>query len=399
MDFHYTARTANGERVTGVVQAETEAAALRILESRTLFPVSVEAEASEGALARGSRRIPARDLGVFYGQLADLLGSGVPLLRALVSLVRASVSKRQRELIRDVHDAVERGSSLTDAMREHPGVFPTLHVAMVQAGERASFLEEVLHNLSSFVERIDDLRGQVRGALIYPALLSALGAVIMVAALIFFVPRFEPLLERVEKPLPTVVVFAASDLLRESWLALIIGAGVVLAAGAAVLRSERTRTALEAVRLKIPVVGSALRMVAIARFCRILGTMLANGVPMLQALAISRDATGSRLLSTRIEEATENVRAGEPLATPLGRGGFMPPQVLAMIAVAEESNRLESVLVHIADTVERRTTRQVDQAVRLIEPVVLCVVAVAIGFLALGLLLPIFTLAGSLGAR
>ncbi|HLU50106.1 MAG TPA: type II secretion system F family protein [Planctomycetota bacterium] len=400
MEFEYTARTSTGERVTGLIQAENENAALRVLESRALFPVDVrDAEKARGGITVGRQRISSRDLGVFYGQLADLLRSGVPLLRALVSLERAALSKRQRQLVRDLHDAVERGSSLTDAMRAHDTVFPALHVAMVQAGERASFLEEVLQNLSSFVERIDDLRGRVRGALIYPALLSLLGSVIMIAALVFFVPRFEPLLQRVDKPLPTVLIFAASEVVREHWFLLLGGVAIAIGLAATTLRAERARNFLEAVRLRIPVVGSAVRMVAIARFCRILGTLLANGVPMLQALAISKDATGSRLLASRIAEATENVRAGDSLAKPLGEGGFLPPQILAMISVAEESNQLERVLVHIADTVERRTQRQVDEAVRLIEPVVLCLVAAAIGFLALGLLLPIFTLAGSLGAR
>jgi general secretion pathway protein F/type IV pilus assembly protein PilC len=138
-------------------------------------------------------------------------------------------------------------------------------------------------------------------------------------------------------------------------------------------------------------------MLAITRFCRILGTMLANGVPMLQALKIAEGATGSSLLAERIAEATESVRDGRPLSGPLAAGGFFPEQILAMIAVAEESNKLDKVLLQIADTVERRTNRQVDQAVRLVEPAILCVVAAGIGFLALGLLLPIFTMASSLG--
>jgi len=163
------------------------------------------------------------------------------------------------------------------------------------------------------------------------------------------------------------------------------------------LKSATGQRVIERGRLRIPVVGTALRMVAITRFCRILGTMLANGVPLLQALSISKGATGSALIADQIAEASENVRAGKSLTEPLAAGGFFPDQVLAMLTVAEESNQLEKVLLQIADTVERRTNRQVDQAVRLVEPVILCVVAAGIGFLALGLLLPVFTMAGSLG--
>jgi len=165
------------------------------------------------------------------------------------------------------------------------------------------------------------------------------------------------------------------------------------------LKSEKARRWTERARLKIPVVGNAMRLLAITRFCRILGTMLANGVPLLQALKISRDATGSTIMADLITQAAESVRDGKRLSEPLNTGGFFPEQILAMITVAEESNKLDQVLLQIADTVERRTNRQVDQAVRLVEPAILCLVAAGIGFLALGLLLPIFTLASTLGKR
>ena len=164
-------------------------------------------------------------------------------------------------------------------------------------------------------------------------------------------------------------------------------------------QSDANRRLLEKWRLKIPVVGTALRMLAITRFCRILGTMLVNGVPLLGALKIAKDATGSRLLGEQIADAAESVRDGKSLSAPLSAGGLFPEQIMAMLVVAEESNKLDKVLLQIADTVERRTNQQVDQAVRLIEPVILCLVAAGIGFLALGLLLPIFTLAGSLGKQ
>jgi general secretion pathway protein F/type IV pilus assembly protein PilC len=270
---------------------------------------------------------------------------------------------------------------------------------MIQAGERAAFLEEVLRGLSGFLERFEELRSKVLGAMIYPALLTALGTAVMIGALIFFVPKFEPLLASAKKPLPTEILFGASKAVRTYWYLLILGAAGVAGLVWTNIKNETARRTLERWRLKIPVVGTALRLLAITRFCRILGTMLANGVPLLQALRISTTATGSGILAELISRATESVRDGKRLSEPLGQGGFFPDQILAMIAVAEESNKLDKVLVQIADTVERRTNRQVDQAVRLIEPVILCVVAAAIGFLALGLLLPIFTMASQLGSR
>jgi general secretion pathway protein F/type IV pilus assembly protein PilC len=334
-----------------------------------------------------------------YGQMADLLGSGVPLLRALDSLIKSAASVSLRDLLKEIRAAIADGKSLTDALRQYPEVFPILHTAMIQAGERAAFLEEVLRSLSGFLERLDELRSKVLGAMIYPALLTALGMTVMIGALIFFVPKFEPLLAGAKKTLPTEVLFMASKAVRTYWYLLVVGTGGLVAVTWANLKSPAARRWTEQWRLKVPVVGDAFRLLAITRFCRILGTMLANGVPLLQALKISKDATGSTILGERIAEATEAVRDGKRLSEPLGTGSFFPEQILAMISVAEESNKLDKVLVQIADTVERRTNRQVDQAVRLIEPAILCLVAAGIGFLALGLLLPIFTMASALGQR
>lgn len=398
--FLYTAMNESGVRVAGMLEAESEAAVLRALEDKRLFPVSVK---GKGAAAPGAkprrRRVKSADLGMIYSQLADLLGSGVPLLRAMDSLVKSTPAPHLKELLREIRSAVAEGKSLTDTLRQYPEVFPPLHTAMIQAGERAAFMEEVLRSLSGFIERFEELRGKVMGALIYPAVLAGLGTVVMFAALMFFVPKFEPLLANTKKPLPSEIMFAASHIVRNYWYLVALALGALGALVWFNLKNEAVKRKLEVWRLKIPVVGSALRLLAITRFCRILGTMLANGVPLLAALKISKDATGSNILADRIVEAAEAVRDGKRLSEPLSKGDFIPEQILAMITVAEESNNLDKVLVQIADTVERRTNRQVDQAVRLIEPAILCCVAAAIGFLALGLLLPIFTMASALGSK
>ena len=395
--FQYTARNLSGGKVAGLIEADGEGAAIQLLERKELYPVDIwnTEDKADNRLFRG--RISNRDLGVMYGQLSDLLGSGVPLLRALKSIVKSTVNKRLKGVLGDIHNSVADGKSLYESMAEHHNIFPALHTVMVQAGERASFIEEVLESLSVFLERLDELRGKVLGALIYPVMLVMLGGTVMVSALVLFVPKFEPMLAGIEKPMPTEVIFFLSESIRNFWAIIATAIGGLVAFFWSAMQSQSSKRAMERWRLKIPVAGTAMRMVAITRFCRILGTMLANGVPILQALAISRDATGSALLAENIDEAIKNVRAGEPLTEPLKGGGLFPEQVLAMISVAEESNQLQKVLLHIADSVERRTNQQVDQAVRLIEPVILCMVAAGIGFLALGLLLPIFTMASSLG--
>jgi general secretion pathway protein F/type IV pilus assembly protein PilC len=392
--FRYTALNADGRQVSGQLEAEGEAAAVRILGERQLFPVNI---ASADASQSKRRRVSSRDIGMMYGQLADLIGSGVPMLRALDSLIRSTVNSQLKAILKEVRTAVADGQTLTDALRTFPEVFPPLHTSMVQAGERASFLEDVLRSLSEFLERLDELRAKVMGAMIYPALLSALGATVMAGALIFFVPKFEPLLAGAQKPLPTVLLFGASTILRSYWYIVALVLAGLVGGLVSALSKESSRRTLEIWQHRVPVVGTALKMLAITRFCRILGTMLANGVPMLGALKIAKDATGSRLLGEKIAIAAESIRDGKSLSGPLSQGGLFPDQIMAMITVAEESNKLDKVLLQIANTVERRTNQQVDQSVRLIEPVILCLVAAGIGFLALGLLLPIFTLAGSLG--
>lgn len=393
--YKYIAKTAAGEAVEGAIQADSEAAVLRSLDQLQLLPVEVsEQQVQKRMFRRG--RVRAGDVGVVYAQLSDLLQAGVPLLRALDTLLAATPDPRLVEVLKIVRDDIAAGDTLAGAMGKHPRVFPSLHMAMVRAGERAGFLEDVLANLGGFIERQDELRGKVRGAMIYPTVICTLGVVIVTGILVILVPKFKPLLAKVEKPLPTEILFGLSDLLV-SHIYLAMGLAVLAVVGIrALLRSSFGQRMWDGIRLRLPLFGGMVRMVSITRFCRILGTMLKNGVPIVEALEIAKDATGSDKLAASVAAAAEQVRAGEKLADPLRKSGFFPAEIIEMIAVAEEANQLEKVLLQIADTAERRTNRKVDQVVRLIEPLILVLLAVTIGFVAVGLLYPIFTMSQSL---
>ncbi len=393
--FQYIARTPAGERVTGSITADSEPLALRQLDERELFPISVSAQAvPQGGTFIGGVRM--RDVGLVYSQLADLLRSGVPMLRSIETLTRATSNRYLKPVLVKLGGDVADGVPLADAMAAHPRVFNSLHCAMVRAGERGGFLEDVLTNLGDFIERQDDLRSKVMGAMLYPALLVIFGVTLVTVALWYFVPQFKPLLGNLALPWPTRLLFALSDVLNAYLPLLILGVLFAAAMGWMLWASGRGRETWARWKLKIPVGGTAMRMVAVTRFCRILGTMLANGVPILEALQIARDAAGSPILAAAIDAAIENVRAGQPLAQPLRESAFIPEQVIEMIAVAEESNQLDHVLVHIADTVERRTNRKIDQAVSLLGPLILILIAVTIGFVAVGLLYPIFIMSEAL---
>ena len=394
--YQYLAKTTDGREVTGLIQAETEAAAVRALDERRLFPVRVTThERTEKGFRSG--RVRSRDLAVMYGQLSDLLGADVPALRALEILSRSTINRRLAGHINRVREDVAAGKSLADAMAVFPAVFRPLHVAMVRAGERAGFLETVLANLSLFLERQDELRNKVRGAMVYPLLVLTVGMIVGIVVLAAIVPQFRDLFEDIPVPWPTRVLFAVSGGFQTAWPLVLLGAVVAVVSVWSFMASAHGRQLWDSWRLKVPVIGRIARLVAITRFCRILGMMLANGVPLLESLAISKDATGSLALAESIGEASENVRAGETLAEPLRASGFFPLEILEMIAVAEESNRLEKTLQQIADTVERRTTRQVDLGVRLIEPLILIALAAGIAVFAAALIYPIFSMAGSIG--
>jgi len=399
--FSYTARNVRGEQVTGVLTADNQQAALRTLDDRELFPIEVSegGQASRSMVPGRRKRIKLSHLGQLYGQLADLLKAGVPVLRSLDVLAKATPSAALVEIVREVRDDVAGGEPLADAMGKHPHAFNELHVSMVRAGEQGGFLEEVLQRVSVFVERQNELRSKLVGSMVYPIMLMTAGAGVVVMMLTVVVPRMRPFLERQEArgelPALTIGLFALCDFLR--LYGIYVGAAVAIGVLAAMpyLRSEAGRMAMDRLKLKLPTVGKIVTLVAICRFCRILGTMLANGVPILQSLKVSKDSAGNRVLAEEIDKAAESVRQGETLAGPLDQSGWFPPDVIDMIAVAEEANTLDTVLVTIADTNEVRVSRVVDLAVRLLEPVLLLVMAILVLIIALAILVPVLTSSGS----
>jgi len=229
--FEYVAKTVAGEQVAGHIQAESHAAVVRALDQRRLFPVTVTEEREEGSGVLGGQRIGAKALSVLYGQLSDLLAAGVPAMRALETLGRATVNKRLAWLIRNVLEGVAAGQSLADAFAERPDVFKPLHVAMIRAGEQGGFIEEVLANLSSFLERQDELRNKVLGAMVYPVLVLTVGIAVATGLMVFLVPQFKTFFEGMDVPWPTRLLFGVSDVVVHVWpLALLLV--VIGAAGA-----------------------------------------------------------------------------------------------------------------------------------------------------------------------
>jgi len=393
-DFQYVARKASGTQVTGVLTANSQQEVLNSLAARSLFPVKVDL--ADEAIAEQKligRRVRARQLAVFYTQLADLLRSGVPLLRSLELLQRQTSHATFKLVIQDVKDRVADGTPLAEAMRHHPKVFTELAVSMIRAGEEGSFMEDVLKRISVFTEHQEDLKGRVVGAMIYPIFLLIVGAIIVAVMLVKFVPKFEPIFERMAEkgalPWATTALLSMSETAQSYWMfgaALIAGGGFLLVQAA---RTDEGRLRLDKLRIGMIGMGPIVRSLAISRFCRILGTLLHNGVPILQSLRIAKDATGNMVLSQAISEAAENISAGKSLAKPLAASGEFPEEVVEMIAVGEESNNLEQVLIDISENMERHTNRQLEMFVRMLEPIMLLAMAGIVLFVVVALLLPI----------
>jgi general secretion pathway protein F/type IV pilus assembly protein PilC len=310
-----------------------------------------------------------------------------------------------RPILQDVREQVADGTRLAASLQRHPRVFPELVVSMVRAGEEGSFLEDVLKRIATFTEHQENLKSRVLGALVYPVFLLVIGTIILTVILVVFVPKFATIFERMAErgqlPWATTLLLSVSDGVQTyGWLValLVVLGGVWLRQAVQTetgrLRFDRFRISM----LKVGPVsfgfGDIVRSVAIARFCRILGTLLQNGVPILQSLRIAKDATGNKVLSTAIGEAADSVSTGESLAGPLAASGEFPDEIVEMIAVGEEANNLEQVLVDVADTMERHTNRQLEMFVRMLEPVMLTLIAGVVLFVVVALLLPILQSSG-----
>lgn len=390
-DFVYTARDLTGRLVNGKLTAATVQEALLHIGRQSLFPVNVETERPV-QLGRG-KRVKAALLTAFYGQLADLLRSGVPLLRSLEVLRKQNSQPTLLDVLDRVRADVEEGKPLYEAFARHPHVFNEMAVSMVRAGSEAGFLEEALERVAEFTDKQEELRGRTQGAVLYPAILAGFGTLVVVGLLVFIVPNFEGMFARLrqrgELPAATEMLLGLSAFMQ-SWWWLVLGLGVAaFMAAKSWMAGEAGRARVDAWKLRIPGARAIFLNLAVARFCRVLGTMLHNGVPILKSLEISSAAAGNRVLSQAIVDASENISAGESLAKPLGASGHFPPAVVEMIAVAEESATLDRVLVRIADTLERRLWRQMDLVVKLLEPLMLLLLAVVILVLAIALLLPV----------
>jgi general secretion pathway protein F/type IV pilus assembly protein PilC len=395
-DYAYVARDLRGHKKNGTLSANSQQDVLAQLDKLNLLPTEislVKASAFQG------KRVSGQVMANTYNQLASLLRSGVPLLRSLTVLAGQTKKPALKAVLEEIRGKVEEGEPLPVAMARHPRVFSDMAVNMVRAGNEGGFLEESLERVAAFTEQQEDLKGRTVGALAYPVFLAVVGLTVVTVLVIVFVPKFEPLFTKLrdkgELPAATDWLLNMSALLQSSWW-MILGAAIAVVVGLLqYLNTDSGRHWLDWAKIKVPLFGSIFLSLAVARFCRVLGTLLNNGVPILKSLDISSRAAGNQILAESIQKASENITAGQRLATPLAASGHFPSQVVEMITVAEESNTLEKVMVQISDSLEKTTFRRLDILVKMLEPMMLLLMAGVVFFIVLALMVPLLNSSGT----
>jgi type II secretory pathway component PulF len=405
--FQYKALQADGVVTEGQLEAAGRPEAFRQMEGLGLRPVSLaeaaaKAEKDTGLPSLGSfsfqlksTRISARALENFTRLLSSLLAAGVPLSRALTILYKEASTPAAAEKWKEVHGLVIDGMSLADAMARSPKVFPRVYTAMVQAGETGGFLDLVLAQIADFQSREKELRSKVMAAMLYPAILFCLAIAVLIFLLTFFIPRFQKIFTGFGASLPwlTQVIIGASHFVRQYGPFVVAGIALAVFFLRTWFLSEKGRRIWEGLMLRAPIVGPLVAQFAMARFCRMLGTLLSAGVPLVQGLNVARKSIGNQILVDAVAQSIERVQQGGQLGASLADcKGLFPGSVLEMISVAEESGRLDQELVRIANVTEGDLDRELKMAVSLAEPLMLFFIAGFIGTIFIGMVMPIFSL-------
>lgn len=396
--YAYSGLNGQGRPVRGIVNAESARAARQKLRRQGIFPTRVDEERAGPAASSLSwtlpRRLPTRQLATMSRQLATLVAAGLPLAESLGALSEQVENESLRRALSQVRDKVIEGRSLADAMAEHPRMFSPLYVNMVRAGEASGALDVVLGRLADYAENQARLINRVRAAMTYPAIMVLIGGTILFFLVAYVVPRITQMFveSRHELPLPTVMLIAASNFLARYWwvLALFIGATAILLRRA--LATEAGRARFDSLLIRIPYFGGLVKKVMIARFSRTLATLLASGIPLLQALAIVRNVIGNTVIARAVDEGAEAIREGQSIAPPLARSGIFPPMVLHMIGVGEQSGELETMLTKAADAYDDEVEAAATALTALMEPIMVVIMGAVVLFIVLAILMPIFEL-------
>jgi type II secretory pathway component PulF len=427
--YAYKALDRQGRQAAGTLPADSRVSVFDQLAARGLSPVSVEEQGAGGngngggggglrlsslfgggAAAQGASlgyatppnatpaaqtKVKQSSIESFTREMANLLAAGLPLSRALSLLKREASQPVAKRVWGEVHDDVVGGVSLADALHKWPRIFSGVYVAMVRAGEAGGFLPVVLQQIADFRTREQELKGKVKAAMVYPIVLACMATAVLIFLLSFFIPRFSTIFEEFGADLPwlTKVIVAASNLVTKYGLFVGIAVLVTVVMARRAAATENGKRFIERVMLKTPALGRVMARFALVRFCRMLGTLVGAGVPLVASLRTAREAIGNQTLADTVGHAIEEVQRGSPLSRALSASPLLfPASVIEMVAVAEETGRLDKELVRLSVAYEADLERNLRMLVALAEPLLLLVMASVIGTVVVGMLLPVFML-------
>jgi type IV pilus assembly protein PilC len=399
--FSYTAVDARGKQANGFVEANDQNDAITQIRQLGFYPQRLD-EAKEdvtiGAerkpvIRKSGRRVKSKILTIFTRQLATLIEAGLPLMRSLNTLARQERNPVMRSTMTQLATAVESGGTFSEALAQHPRIFDKLYINMVKAGELGGVLEIVLNRLAEFQEKSQKIKGKVVSAMVYPLVVLVIAAAILTFLLIFIVPKFAQIFKDAlgpNHPLPSITLFVmgCSDLLVERWYFVVGGIAAVIIGYKAVASTAAGISFLDRIALRIPVFGDLTCKTAISRFARTLGTLISSGVPILQALNITRDTAGNTVVANAINKIHDSVKEGESVVGPMESSAIFPPMVTSMVQVGEETGQLPDMLVKVADVYEAEVDNVVASLTSILEPIMIVFLAVIVGTIVIALFMP-----------
>ncbi len=393
--FEYDALNGAGKSIRGIIDAESARAARVKLRGQGIYPTEIREEGETAAagisLSNPFSRVKAKDLSLLSRQLATLMEAGIPLVHCLSALIGQLAHPVLKRTMTQIRESVREGRSFTDALSLHPQMFSPLFIGMVRAGEASGTLTQTLSRWADFSENQVALRQRIRGALIYPMFMFVVGVGVLFFLMAFVVPTVTKIFADLGQalPLPTVLLIMVSGFLSRFWWALIAAFIVIGIWIRRVLRREAGALFWDRLKMRLPLAGELHRKLALSRWSRTLGTLLNGGLPLLSALEISQGVVANRLLSQSLAQAREGIREGQEMAASLKRSGLFPPMILEMVGVGEKSGELGKMLDKVSGTLEQEVEADLRTLVSLLEPVMILVMGVGVGFIALSILLPI----------
>ena len=404
--YEYSVRDRAGKVVTGKIEADSQAAVASKLKSMGYAPMKITAQRSGGLkteieLPKLGAPVKLKELSIFSRQFATMINAGLSMLRALSILEEQQPNKKFAVVIGEVRARVEAGASLSVSMAEHPQFFPPLMVNMIRAGEVGGFLDKVLGQIADNYESEVKLRGKVKSAMTYPVAVLVMAVVLCAGMLLFVVPTFAGLFDSLHGtlPLPTRVLVTLSDLLKVGFIPITLLTIVAFVVWMRVRHRDGVRNVIDPLKLKVPVFGALFQKIALARFCRNLGTMLSSGVPILQSLDIVADTSGNVVVARAVREIQDSVRQGESLTQPLSQHSVFPSMVVQMLAVGEDTGALDQMLGKIAEFYDEEVNTMTEQMTALIEPIMIAILGGLVGSMIVALYMPIFSIFDLIGGQ